>query len=151
MPLLSLPNLDGWFDSNQWWTHNLVAMFLNLLANAAVARFIASPIMIHLFSNEIRRKLVHIMMGPVFMTCWNLYSSKHGEWFAVVVPSLFTVQFLLLGLGLLDDPSTVKSLSRSGDRSEILRGPVIYGVTFMVSTLCFWRNSPHGIIALSIL
>jgi phytol kinase len=42
-------------------------------------------------------------------------------------------------------------MSRSGDRREILHGPLFYGVAFVVLTLIFWRHSPVGMVALMIL
>jgi phytol kinase len=42
-------------------------------------------------------------------------------------------------------------MSRSGERSEILRGPLFYGIAFVVLTLVFWKSSPVGIVALMLL
>jgi phytol kinase len=39
-------------------------------------------------------------------------------------------------------------MSRSGNRSEILRGPLYYGIVFVAVTLLYWRESPIGITAL---
>ncbi len=39
-------------------------------------------------------------------------------------------------------------MTRTGDRREILRGPLYYGIAFVVVTLGLWRHSPVGILAL---
>ena len=39
-------------------------------------------------------------------------------------------------------------MSRTGDPKEILRGPLYYGIMFVVLTLIYWKDSPIGIIAL---
>jgi len=39
-------------------------------------------------------------------------------------------------------------MSRTGDPREILRGPLYYGIMFVVLTLVYWKDSPTGIIAL---
>ena len=31
-------------------------------------------------------------------------------------------------------------MSRSGDRRELLRGPLVYGIIFILSTLFYWRQ-----------
>lgn len=36
--------------------------------------------------------------------------------------------------------ATVRSMSRSGDRRELLRGPLVYGIIFILSTLFYWRQ-----------
>ena len=33
---------------------------------------------------------------------------------------------------------------RTGDRTELLKGPLTYGIVHVVATLLFWRSSPVG-------
>jgi phytol kinase len=42
-------------------------------------------------------------------------------------------------------------MSRTGKREEILKGPLIYGIVFVLVTIVYWKTSPIGIIALMIL
>ena len=42
-------------------------------------------------------------------------------------------------------------MSRTGDRREILRGPLYYGIVFVVLTLLYWVNSPIGMVALMLM
>jgi phytol kinase len=39
-------------------------------------------------------------------------------------------------------------MSRTGHRREILRGPLYYGLMFILLTIVFWKESPVGIVAL---
>eukprot|EP00603_Paraphysomonas_imperforata_P013936 CAMPEP_0114479164 /NCGR_PEP_ID=MMETSP0104-20121206/16403_1 /TAXON_ID=37642 ORGANISM="Paraphysomonas imperforata, Strain PA2" /NCGR_SAMPLE_ID=MMETSP0104 /ASSEMBLY_ACC=CAM_ASM_000202 /LENGTH=181 /DNA_ID=CAMNT_0001654465 /DNA_START=88 /DNA_END=631 /DNA_ORIENTATION=- len=57
------------------------------------------------------------------------------------------VKFALIGLGLLEDKDTVETLSRGGDRRDILRGPLFYGVVFVLSTY-FYFKEVRGVIGL---
>jgi phytol kinase len=105
-----------------------------------------------LVPSKISRKIIHIGTGPIFVLCWLLFNtSKFAPFFAAIVPLGITVQFALVGSGLIKDPSAVEAMSRSGDRKEILRGPLYYGIVFVLTTIIFWRNSPIGIVALMIL
>lgn len=98
------------------------------------------------------RKIIHIGTGPIFVLCWLLFNSKaESRWLAALVPLLITIQFALVGLGVLRDDAAVQAMSRSGDRREILKGPLYYGAVFVVTTLIFWKDSPVGIAALMIL
>ena len=67
------------------------------------------------------------------------------------MPLLFTVQFALIGLGMVKDEASVKAMSRTGDRREILHGPLYYGIIFVVMTLVFWKDSPIGMIAVMLM
>jgi phytol kinase len=103
-------------------------------------------------SSELSRKIIHIGTGPIFVLCWLLYPDLYYSRFvAAIVPFVITVQFILVGLGIVNDKSAIESMSRTGDRKEILRGPLLYGIAFVVLTLLFWRESPVGMTALMIL
>ena len=98
------------------------------------------------------RKLIHIGTGPIFVLCWLMYPDVWiSRWLAALVPLLITVQFALVGLGILKDEAAVKAMSRTGDRREILRGPLFYGIMFVAITLFFWKDSLIGIPALMML
>jgi phytol kinase len=103
-------------------------------------------------SSWLSRKLIHIGTGPLFVICWVLFdSSFSSRLLAAVIPLLITIQFVLVGVGVIKDEAAVKALSRSGDRREILRGPLYYGIIFVLITLLFWTDSPVGITALMLL
>lgn len=104
--------------------------------------------------SRLSRKLIHIFTGPFFVLCWLLFPAPdlwYYRWLAALVPLLFTVQFALIGLGIVKDEASVKAMSRNGDRREILRGPLFYGIIFVVMTLVYWKTSPIGIIALMLM
>jgi phytol kinase len=103
-------------------------------------------------SSWLSRKFIHIGTGPLFVICWVLFdSSFSSRLLAAVIPLLITIQFVLVGVGVIKDEAAVKALSRSGDRREILRGPLYYGIIFVLITLIFWTDSPIGIAALMLL
>ena len=58
-----------------------------------------------------------------------------------------TLKAAAAGSGLIDDPKTVASMSRSGDRRELLRGPALYGAVFVAATVLCWREL-SGVLAL---
>jgi phytol kinase len=57
----------------------------------------------------------------------------------------------LVGIGILRDDAAVQAMSRTGDRREILRGPLYYGIIFVIITILYWYDSPIGIIALMLM
>lgn len=99
--------------------------------------------------SKLSRKLIHIGTGPIFVLCWFLFDdTPSARWLAALVPFAITVQFALIGFGILKDKASVDAMSRTGDPKEILRGPLYYGIMFVVLTVVYWRESPIGIIAL---
>lgn len=103
-------------------------------------------------SSSLSRKVIHTGTGPIFVLCWLLFDTAYeARFMAAAVPFAITVQFFLVGTGIMKDPSAVKALSRSGDRREILRGPLMYGIVFVVLTILYWRDSYNGMVALMIM
>ncbi len=120
--------------------------FVIALAFLRLMDFLAKRGMI---GSILSRKIIHIGMGPIFVLCWLLYpDALIGRWLAALVPLVITIQFILIGTGIIKDDATVKALTRTGDRREILRGPLYYGIMFIALTLIYWQDSLIGITAL---
>lgn len=102
--------------------------------------------------HKLSRKIIHTGTGPLFVLCWILFSpSDAARFLAALVPLLITAQFLLVGLGVVKDDAAVQAMTRRGDPREILRGPLQYGIIFVLCTVVFWRTSPVGILALMLM
>ena len=102
-----------------------------------------------IIESKLSRKLIHIGTGPIFVLCWLMFPDLPiSRWLAALVPLVITTQFVLVGTGILKDEAAVKAMSRTGDRSEILRGPLFYGIVFILMTVIYWKDSPIGIPAL---
>lgn len=99
--------------------------------------------------SKLSRKVIHIGTGPLFVLCWFLFrDTPDARWLAALVPFAITVQFALIGFGVIKDDASVQAMSRTGDPKEILRGPLYYGIMFVALTLIYWKDSLIGIIAL---
>jgi phytol kinase len=99
--------------------------------------------------SKLSRKLIHIGTGPIFVLCWLMFrDTLEARWLAALVPFAITVQFALVGSGILKDEAAVQAMSRTGQPKEILRGPLLYGVMFVALTLIYWKDTPTGITAL---
>jgi len=131
---------------------NLLALVVTLAAALLWLRL--NDMLAHrgIISSPLSRKIIHIGTGPIFVLCWLLFTNDaSARYLAAIVPLGITIQFFLVGTGVLKDKAAVDAMSRQGDRREILRGPLYYGIVFVVLTLAFWLESPVGIIALMIL
>ncbi len=131
------------------WINNIIALIVTFAVALAWLRlndFFATRGWV---SSRTSRKFIHIGTGPLFVLCWLLFNDAASSRFlAALVPFSITIQFALVGLGMMKDESTVQGMSRSGDRREILRGPLYYGIVFVILTILFWKENPVGIVAL---
>lgn len=127
----------------------LAATFILALTWLRIVDFIAHRGWI---SGRVSRKIIHAGTGPIFVLCWLFFHNMpSARYLAALVPFAITLQFALVGMGLWRDPAAVQAMSRSGDRREILRGPLLYGIVFILLTLIYWKDSPIGIVALMLL
>jgi phytol kinase len=129
--------------------NNYIALTLTLVLSLAFLRLMDYIAHRGWLESKLSRKFIHIGTGPLFVLCWFLFDdAPSARWLAALVPFAITVQFALIGLGVIKDKSSVDAMSRTGNPQEILRGPLYYGIMFVLLTLLFWRDSPVGIIAL---
>jgi phytol kinase len=129
-----------------------LALFITLVVALAEIRSLDFAAHRGWIESRLSRKLIHILTGPLFVLCWLFFPDvPYARWLAALVPLLFTVQFALIGLGVVKDEASVKAMSRSGDRREILRGPLFYGIIFVVMTILFWKDSPIGMTAVMLM
>lgn len=132
--------------------NNIVPMILTL--GAALAWLRINDFAAHKgwIESKLSRKIIHIGTGPIFVLCWLLFpNNAASRYYAAVIPLLITIQFAMVGLGIMKDDAAVQAMSRTGDRREILYGPLFYGIVFVLLTVIYWYDSPIGIVALMIL
>ncbi|CAL8469593.1 g9134 [Coccomyxa elongata] len=95
---------------------------------------------------------MHIGNGIIYVLFWPLYSEHHvSKYVCASVPLMAAGHFALVGMGIVVDEALVASATRTGDRKELLRGPLLYGTIIGVLTMVFWRDSPSGVAAIAVL
>jgi len=132
---------------NNWLA--LAATFLLALLWLRINDFLAHKGWI---SAALSRKIIHIGTGPIYVLSWLFFQdTPSARYLAMLVPLAITFQFILVGTGVVKDQAAVEAMSRSGDRREILKGPLFYGLVFVLLTVLFWKDNPIGIISLMLL
>jgi dolichol kinase len=130
-------------------------------AGAALGAAVAAYLWVKLFDvlaskdvleRKLSRKVIHTTSGPFFMLTWPLFgSAPSSQLFAALVPALQAVRLFAIGSGAVANENAVRAVSREGDKRELLGGPFIYTLVLLLVTACFWRTSPAGIAALSLM
>lgn len=132
--------------------NNLIALIITFAAALIWLRINDYAVQRGWISSHLSRKIIHAGTGPLFVMCWILFdSSPWSRYLAALVPFAITAQFLLVGMGVIKDEAAVKAMSRTGDRREILQGPLYYGIVFVVLTIIYWLDTPIGMVALMLM
>lgn len=126
-----------------------LSMLLTFVVAIVFLRFMDFLAQRGFIESRLSRKIIHIGTGPIFVLCWLMFPDVPvARYLAALVPLLITVQFLLVGMGIVKDEAAVQAMTRTGSPKEILRGPLFYGIVFVVLTIAYWKDSPIGITAL---
>lgn len=97
----------------------------------------------------VARKIMHIGTGPAYLLCWCLFpDSGWSPYLAASVILMVTTVFVAAGSGLVKANDLVAVVSRSGKESELLGGPLLYGIVHVVATIMFWLRSPIGFVSI---
>lgn len=101
------------------------------------------------YNSKIGRKLNHTLAAPLFIAFFPAFSNAEGaRFFAGLVTFSNILRLYLAGTGQ-GDSTLAQTISRSGDKKEVLGGPFIYVCLFHAFIWLFWRNSFVGVIAMS--
>ncbi|KAF8706318.1 hypothetical protein HU200_030577 [Digitaria exilis] len=134
------------------WTDNPLvrdagAALLTGVAATVVLRFWEEVANRALLDQKLCRKLVHISVGLVYFLMWPLFSSDdvYAPFLAPLIVVINIIKVIVIGLGLVKDEGVVNSMTRHGDRRELLKGPLYYACAMTLTTIVFWRTSPISI------
>ena len=99
---------------------------------------------------DISRKVTHIGAGSLigFLV---FYNDLH--WSKYLNVTIFVVWIILLiqkGLFASDDDEAVKTMTRNGDKSELLKGPLYFVIVATICGTLFYKTFP-GIMAIATL
>ena len=130
--------------------HDAIAYVASASLMVATVETVKALNKLGVFTTPVTRKLMHMSAGPVFMLTWPFFKSRRSALWAACVPLAMTLKFALVGLGILNIEADVRTMSRSGDRAELLRGPLLYGVVFVVSTALWFRELPASVALLAL-
>ncbi len=128
--------------SNLVFVWDLIATVISIVILLALVQLNAYLQKKGKVSQIITRKFVHIFAGPVFVVTWMLFSGEIiSHYVAIIVPLLFVLQFITIGMGVIKNESFVASMSRSGDPRELLQGTLYYAIVMVLMTW-FWFYVP---------
>ncbi|MFX0211520.1 MAG: diacylglycerol/polyprenol kinase family protein [Candidatus Hodarchaeota archaeon] len=89
-------------------------------------------------SPDLSRKVIHIAAGS-YIWIWLFIdiTDRLSAMFNIIVPFLFFITFLFKGFRATSDDKDVKTMTRTGDPKELLRGPLYFTIVMMVAGTLF--------------
>ncbi len=84
--------------------NNYIALVVTFVLSLAFLRIMDLIAHRGWMDSRMSRKVIHIGTGPLFVLCWPLFrDTPDARWLAALVPFSITVQFALIGLGVMKD------------------------------------------------
>jgi dolichol kinase len=138
------------FISHSPLWHNVLVTLLTF-----VYVFSVPPLMDYLVTNyglprDISRKITHICAGSVIVF---LPLFRDGDWshyLNITVFAVWTVLLIQKGLFAADDDQAVKTMTRTGDKRELLKGTLYFVIVAMICGTLYYKQFA-GVLAMAVL
>jgi phytol kinase len=123
----------------QNWMWDIIALIITFVLILVLIRINDVLRKRELVPIYVSRKVIHTFAGPLFLVCWLLFSGDGwSRYFASVVAWLFVFLFLALGLQIMKNEEFVRTMSRSGEPREFLRGTLFYALVMAICAIMMW-------------
>lgn len=102
------------------------------------------------FPQDLSRKVVHVAAGS-WLVFWLLYdSSDWTKYLNITASFLWSILLLQKGFAARPDDQAVKTMTRTGDRRELLRGPLYFTIVMNLLGTAFYAT-PFALTAMGFL
>ncbi len=140
LPFFSLPVV---------W-HNALVTLLTF-----VYVFSVPPLMDYLVTNhnlprDISRKITHICAGSAIMFLPLYIGGDWSHFLNITVFAVWTVLLIQKGLFAADDDQAVKTMTRTGNKKELLKGTLYFVIVAMICGTLYYKQ-PAGVMAMAML
>lgn len=137
------------FDLPLAW-HNALVMLLTFVYVFSVPPLMDWLVTNHGLPRDISRKITHICAGSVIIF---LPLFREGDWshyLNITVFAVWTVLLIQKGLFAADDDQAVKTMTRTGDKRELLKGTLYFVIVAMICGTLYYKQFA-GVLAMAVL
>ncbi|ANT65787.1 diacylglycerol/polyprenol kinase family protein [Prosthecochloris sp. CIB 2401] len=137
------------FSLPEPWHNALVTLFTFIYV------FSVPPLMDYLVSNgrlsrDISRKITHICAGSLIVFL-PLYIDGHWtQYLNVSVYVVWALLFIQKGLFAADDDQAIKTMTRTGEKRELLKGTLYFVLVGIICGTVYYKEFP-GVLAMAVL
>jgi phytol kinase len=117
--------------------------------------FSVPPLMDYLVTNhglprDISRKITHICAGSVIIFLPLFIDGHWSHYLNVTVFAVWTILLIQKGLFAAEDDQAVKTMTRTGDKRELLKGTLYFVIVAMICGTLYYKRL-EGVLAMAIL
>ncbi len=130
--------------------HNVFITFLTFLYVFSVPPLMDYLVTNHGLSRDISRKITHICAGTVIIFLPLFQDGHWSQYLNVSVYVVWALLFIQKGLFASDDDQAVKTMTRTGDKRELLRGTFYFVIAGIICGTVYYKQFP-GVLAMAVL
>ena len=99
---------------------------------------------------DISRKITHICAGSVIVFLPLFVDAGRSHYLNITVFAVWTVLLIQKGLFAADDDQAVKTMTRTGNKRELLKGTLYFVIVAMICGTLYYKQFP-GVLAMAML
>jgi len=130
--------------------HNVLVMLLTFAYVFSVPPLMDWLVTNHGLPRDISRKITHICAGSVIVFLPLFHDGDWSHYLNITVFAVWTVLLIQKGLFAADDDQAVKTMTRTGDKRELLKGTLYFVVVAMICGTLYYKQFA-GVLAMAVL
>ena len=130
--------------------HNVFVAFLTFVYVFSVPPFMDYLVTKHNLSRDISRKITHICAGSVIIFLPLFHDGHWSQYLNVSVYVVWALLFLQKGFFAADDDQAIKTMTRTGDKRELLKGTFYFVIVGIICGTVYYKQLP-GVLAMAVL
>ena len=130
--------------------HNVFAAFLTFVYVFSVPPLMDYLVTKHNLSRDISRKITHICAGSVIIFLPLFHDGYWSQYLNVSVYVVWALLFLQKGFFAADDDQAIKTMTRTGDKRELLKGTFYFVIVGIICGTVYYKQLP-GVLAMAVL
>ena len=130
--------------------HNALVTLLTFVYVFSVPPLMDYFVTNHALPRDISRKITHICAGSAIVFLPLYIDTGWSHYLNITVFAVWTVLLIQKGLFAADDDQAVKTMTRTGDKRELLKGTLYFVIVAMICGTLYYKQFP-GVLAMAIL
>lgn len=130
--------------------HNVFVAFLTFVYVFSVPPLMDYLVTKHNLSRDISRKITHICAGSVIIFLPLFHDGYWSQYLNVSVYVVWALLFLQKGFFAADDDQAIKTMTRTGDKRELLKGTFYFVIVGIICGTVYYKQLP-GVLAMAVL
>lgn len=130
--------------------HNVFVAFLTFVYVFSVPPLMDYLVTKHNLSRDISRKITHICAGSVIIFLPLFHDGHWSQYLNVSVYVVWALLFLQKGFFAADDDQAIKTMTRTGDKRELLKGTFYFVIVGIICGTVYYKQLP-GVLAMAVL